>query len=146
MTNYKNIRSDRTFTFSQYMFILLSQLWYHELRNYSSNHILKGSSLIFNTSVRHEQQECDTSASRLLHEWHEYDTSAKRTVWVRHEWQILVLITTQIKTCCHTPIFTIWQVKDYKQRNNFILRTTFWKCLAPMPKCVWKVHQKNWTF
>ena len=24
-------------------------------------------------------------------------------------------------------MFTIWQVKDYKERNNFILKDTFWK-------------------
>ena len=29
--------------------------------------------------------------------------------------------------------------------NNFFLRTTFWKCLVPMPKCFWKVNHKNWT-
>ena len=26
-------------------------------------------------------------------------------------------------------------MKDYKEKNNFILRTTFRKCLVPMPKC-----------
>ena len=34
-----------------------------------------------------------------------------------------------MKTYFHTPIFTISQVKDYKEKNNFILRTTFCKCL-----------------
>ena len=63
----------------------------------------------------------DTNATRVRHERHE-----------RHEWKTLVLITTQMKTYFHTPIFTIWQVKDYKERNNFILRTTFWKCLVPL--------------
>ena len=27
-------------------------------------------------------------------------------------------------------------MKDYKEKNNLILRTNFWKCLVPMPKCV----------
>ena len=63
----------------------------------------------------------DTNATRVRHKRHE-----------RHEWKTLVLITTQMKTYFHTPIFTIWQVKDYKERNNFILRTTFWKCLVPL--------------
>ena len=27
--------------------------------------------------------------------------------------------------------------------GNFILRTTFWKCLVPMPECVPKVSYKN---
>ena len=42
------------------------------------------------------------------------------------------LITARVKTDFHTPIFTIWQMEDYKERNNFILRTDFWKCLFPM--------------
>ena len=101
---------------------------------------------IWATRVRREQHECNTSAARVLHEWHEYNMSATRKTRVRNEYKILILITTWAKTYFHTPIFTIWQVKDYKKRNNFILRTTFWKCLVPMPKCVWKMHHKNWTF
>ena len=101
------------------------------------------SSLIYNTSVRHE---CNTNATRELHEWHECDTSATRTTQVRHEWKILILIMTRVKTYFHTPTFTIWQVKDYKERNSLILRTTFWENLAPMSKCVWKMLHKNWTF
>ena len=33
LTNYKNVSSDRTFTFPYYIFILLSQLRYHGLVN-----------------------------------------------------------------------------------------------------------------
>ena len=29
---------------------------------------------------------------------------------------------TQVKTYFHTPILAIWQIKDYKERNNFILK------------------------
>ena len=50
-----------------------------------------------------------------------------------------------MKTCSHTPVFTLWQVNDYKERNNFFLRTTFWKCFVPLTTCVWKVLHKNWT-
>ena len=64
---------------------------------------------------------------------HECQTQATR---VRHEWKILILITTSLKTYFHTLIFIIWQVKDYNERNNLILRTSFWKCLVSMPKCV----------
>ena len=78
------------------------------------------------TWVRHE---CDTSATRVRHK---YDTSAKRTTRVWHEWKIFILITALVKTYFHTPIFTIWQVKVYKDRNNFIIGTTFWKCLNSM--------------
>ena len=34
-------------------------------------------------------------------------------------------------------------MKDYKERKDFILRTTFWKCFVPMPKFVRKVHHKT---
>ena len=27
--------------------------------------------------------------------------------------------------------------------KNFIWRTTFWKCLVSMPKCIYKMHHKN---
>ena len=125
-----------------------------------------GSSLIYNTSARNERHErhkydmsatqatrvrleqhkCKTSATQVLYKWHKCNTSAARTTRVRHEWKILNLIMTQVKTYFHTPVFTIRKVKDCKARNNFILRTTFWKCLVPMPKWVWKVHHKNWAF
>ena len=111
------------------------------------------SSLIYNTSPRHERRKCDmsatqttrvqhewdtsdTSATQMLHERHKCDTIATRTTRVRHKWKILILIMAWVKTNFHTPRFTIWQVKDYKETNNFILRTTFWKYLVPMPKCV----------
>ena len=38
LTNYKNVWSARTFTFSEYIFVSLLQLRNHE---FSSNHILK---------------------------------------------------------------------------------------------------------
>ena len=72
------------------------------------------------------------------------DTSDKSATQVRHEWEILIFITARIKTYFQTPILAIWQMKHYEERNNFILRTTFEKCLIPMPKCIWKVHHKNW--
>ena len=83
------------------------------------------SSLIYKTSARHERHECDTS-----------DTSATQTTRVRHEWKILILTMTRVKTYFHTLTFTIWQVKDYKERENFVLRITFSKCLFSFPKCV----------
>ena len=101
--------------------------------NPSAVNLLIRSSLIYNTSTRHEQHEqneCDKSVTRVL----------------IFDLKILILITARVKTYFHTPIFTICQVEDYKEGKNFILRTTFWKCLVPMPKCVWKVHHKNWTF
>ena len=89
--------------------------------------------------------ECDTSktrATRVGYEWGTSDTSATWTTLVRHKWKILILITTRMRTYFHTPVFIIWQVKDYKEKNNFILRTTYWKNLAPcqnvFQKCVTK--------
>ena len=123
---------------------LTPEIWLH----YKTLTVVNSrSSLIYNTSARHEWHECDTSATPARHEWntsytsatqvrHECETSATRTARVRHEWKNLILITTLVKTYFHTLIFTIWQVKDYKERNNFILRTSFWKCVASMPKCV----------
>ena len=109
----------------------------------------KISSLVYNTSARHERHECDTwntSAIQVRRECNANDTSATRMTRVPHEWKILILLTTRVKTYFHTPVFTIWQVKDYKERNNFIRKTTFWKCLVSMPKCVLIAHHKNWFF
>ena len=94
------------------------------------------------TRVRHKWLECNTSVIQVQYECYMNDLSATR---VRYEWKNLILITTQMKIYFHTPILAIWQMKDYKERNIFILRTTFWECLAPVPKCIWKVDYKNWT-
>ena len=67
------------------------------------------------TRVIHEQHECDTSATRVLHKWHECDSSAARTARVKN----LDFVTTGVKTCFHTLIFTIWHAKDYKEKSNF---------------------------
>ena len=111
------------------------------------------SSLIYNMSARHEWHKCDssnTSATGVRHGQHECDTSAARVLHKRHEYDMsekfFILITTRVKTYFQTSIFTLRQVKNYKERNNFILRTNFWKCLIPMPKSIWKVHHKDWTF
>ena len=107
------------------------------------------SSLIYNTSARYERHECqtsDTSGTRVRHERHECntqvqhkgctnDTSATRVLHERYGCDTneknLILIITQIKTYFHIPLFTIWQVKDYKKRNNFILSTTFGNASFP---------------
>ena len=93
------------------------------------------------TRARHEQYECDMSAKRVLHKQHQCNRSAARTSWEWHEKKNLILIVTRAKTYFHLPKFTIWQIKDYKKRNNFIVKTVFWKCLVPITKFVWKVHQ-----
>ena len=46
----------------------------------------------------------------------------------------------------HTPILAICHMKAYMERNNFDLRSTFWKWLRQVLTCVWKVCHKNVTF
>ena len=65
------------------------------------------SSLFYNTSSRHERHELR----------HKCDTISTWTTRVWHKWKILILIKTQVKTCFHTLI--------HKEKNNFILSTTF---------------------
>ena len=84
----------------------------------------------------------DTSATRATWIQHECDT----TIRVRQEWDTSVTPATRVRHKCytnstsatlvknfdfdnetgvkkyfHTLIFTIWQVKKYMERNNFIL-------------------------
>ena len=86
----------------------------------------------------HERHKCDTSETLVLYERHKCDTSEK----------LLILITTRVKTYFHITIFTIWQVKDYKERNNFILSTTFrnasFPCQNEFEKCTTKTGICNW--
>ena len=126
----------------------------------SNTHIAQWSSLIYNTSARQEQYECNTSAiratqvrhkwdtseTRVLHKRHECYTSATPTTRVRHEWKILILITTLVKTYFHTLIFIIWKVKDYKERNNFILRTIFENASFPCQNAFKKYTTKTKLF
>ena len=79
------------------------------------------------------KHECQTQATQMRHGWHKCDMSDRgetQGTRVRHEEKILILVTIRKKT----PILPIWQMKDYKERNNIILRTTFWKCLVHMQK------------
>ena len=79
--------------------------------------------------VRHQQHECDTNATRGLHERHERDTSVAR---VRN----FDFDNDTSENIFLYAYISLWQIKDYKERNNFILRTIFWKCLVLIPKCV----------
>ena len=42
----------------------------------------------------------------------------------------------------HTPMLAICHMKGYMERNNFDLRSNFWKWLLHMLNCVWKVPHK----
>ena len=89
--------------------------------------ICQRSSLIYNTSGRHAQPECRTSDKSAYERM--TATQVRHELYERHECdrseKVLILITTRVKTYFHTPIFTIWQMKDHKKRNNFILSPTF---------------------
>ena len=133
--------------------------YYHFYALYVYFCIKYWSSLFYYTSARHEQHECntnDTSATRTLRVWLEWDmsdTSATRTTWVRHKCYTNDTSVIRIKNFdFHNdtsenifwhPYISCMQMKDCKERSNIILRTTFWECLVPMSKCVWKVQCKN---
>ena len=90
------------FSWGRWSILLLS--WYHR------------SSLIYNTSARHEQHECDTGNTSETRPTR-CNTSTTQTTRVRHECYtndtiaILILITTQVKTYFYTPIFITWHMK-----------------------------------
>ena len=78
------------------------------------------------------------SARHERHEYHTSDSSAS-TTRVLHECDtsetILILIRAQVKTFSHPYIYYMAR-EGYKESNNFILRTIFWKYLILMLKCV----------
>ena len=94
-------------------------------------------------SARHERHECDTndtSATQVRRECYTNDTSAGRVKNFDFD------NDSSENIFSHSYINYI-TMKDYKERNNFILRTTFWKCLLPMPfeKCTTKAISKGYT-
>ena len=85
------------------------------------------------------KHECQTQATRVQHERHKCDTSDRdvtQVTQVRHEAKSLILVTIREKICFQTPTLALCQMKNYMERNIFLLRTTFWKCLVLMLKCV----------
>ena len=85
------------------------------------------------TRIRHEFYTTDMTATRVRHEQHECDTSEK----------ILIFITARVKAYYHIPIFTIWQVKDCKELNSFILSTTFGNASFPCQNAFEKCTRKT---
>ena len=86
------------------------------------------------TRVRHKSDTSATQTARVRHECYKNYTSVTRVK--NFDFDNDIFSHKKVKTYFHTATFTIWQVEDYKERNNFILRTNFWKCPFPMPKCV----------
>ena len=85
--------------------------------------------------MRHERHECNTSATlakRVLHETTRADTSATLTTGERHECYTNNASAARGKTfdfdndtSKNKFSHPIWQVKEYKERKNFIIRITF---------------------
>ena len=107
--------------------------------------------------VRHERDTSNINVrwvryelTRVVHEKYKCGTSATPMTRVRHDWKILILVTTQVKSYLHTRTFTICQVKDYKERNDLILRRTILlfgnallPCQSASEKCTTKTDICN---
>ena len=106
-----------------------------------------GSSLIYNTSARNERHEYDTGPTRARHEWRECNTNVIGALHEHTSEKISILITTRLKRYFHIPIFFVWQVKDYKGEEQFILSTTFgnasFPCQNAFEKCTTKTRLCN---
>ena len=80
----------------------------------------------------------DASATQVWHECYTNDTSATQVKNFDFD-------NDTSKNIFLHPYIYYMASEDYKLRENFILKTTFWKCLVPTVKCIWKVHHKNQT-
>ena len=81
-----------------------------DIFNYTLIEVLyafKRSSLICNTSARHECDTSDTSVTRAAPVRHEWNTSTTQTTRVWHESKILILITTGTKKN-FTPLYLLY--------------------------------------
>ena len=89
------------------------------------------------TSPKQVQHKDNTSATQVLHYMN--DTSATRVNFDFDNY-------TSKNIFSHPYIY--YMVSERLQgEDNLILRTTFWKYLVSMPKCVLKNwHHTNWTF
>ena len=98
-----------------------------------------------NDTGPHEWDKSHTSETRpkwttqVLNEYYTNDTSAARVKNFDFD------NDTTENIFFDTPVLAMYQIKDYDERNNFILRTIC-KCLVSMTKCVWKLHRKKLTF
>ena len=81
----------------------------------------------------------NTSATRLRHECNTNGTIATRV-------KVLILITRRVKTYFHASILTIQLMNNYKEKNNFILKTTgnaSFPCQNAFKKCTTKTELCN---
>ena len=90
------------------------------------------------------QHKCDKNATRMArvrHECYTNETGAIRAKKVDFD-------NDTSKNIFLHPYLTIWQMKDYKERNNFILKANIWKCLVcqnTFEKCTTKTELFNGT-
>ena len=77
--------------------------------------IILWSSLIYNTTAKHERHECDTNATQLRHERHEWDTSATPVLNERHDCDTSA---TRMRHECYTNDTIATQVKNFDFDNN----------------------------
>ena len=105
---------------------------------------VKGSSLFYNTSARHERQECgisDRSAIRVRHEQHKCDTIATRTARVWHKWKFLILINTRVKTYFHTPSYIANE--KLQEEEQFHSKNCLLEISRMKTRYVWKMRLKS---
>ena len=87
------------------------------------------SSLIYNTSARHERHECDTSATQVRHECYTNNVSATRV-------KIFDFDNGTGKNI-FSHLYIYYMASERLQgEEQFHTKNTFWKCLVSMPKCV----------
>ena len=106
------------------------------------------SSLIYNTSAkdeRHEYNTSETRATQVRHEYYTHDMSATRTTRLRHEWKIFDFDNCTSKYIFSDSYIYYMAVEILQREEQFHSKYYLWKYLIPMPKCVWKVHHKNWS-
>ena len=121
------------------------------VNNYFSRETKKQDLVYFTRRVQDTSYASATRVTEVQHECNTSDTSETRATRVRHECYTNDTSATRVKnldfhnekTYFHTPMSAIWLRKDYKEMNNFVLRTNFWICILSMTKCVWKVHHKT---
>ena len=93
----------------------------------------------FTTQVPDTSNTSATRAKPVQQKRHEHDTNDTIVTQVRN----FNFDNDRVKTFFPTPILAIWQIKNYKERNNSFLRTTFWKCIVPCQNAFEKCTTKS---
>ena len=123
---------------------------------YSIHKIHKIDLVYFTTRVWHERHQCDASVTRVQKEWdtsntsatqvrQECDTSATRTTRMPHGLKNVDFDNYTSKNIFSHPYIYYMASERLQGEEQFHSKHYLWKFLIPMPKCVWKVHHKNWT-